>query len=145
MRLFIAKLSVYANCVPRSQRFHCRIKTFLLFNAKSLPPWAGVYFPLWLLNTAQQFGELESAGLGRGVGGGRVREGLPPSYPAEATKPPKEASVKKFGFHRLTELCSWPCQHPASPRPQGRYGPLLPLKAVVFGRFFLSKQSFIVI
>lgn len=60
MRLFIAKLSVYANCVPRSQCFRCRIKTFLLFNAKSLPPWAGVYFPLWLLNTAQQFGEPES-------------------------------------------------------------------------------------
>lgn len=34
MRLFIAKLSVYANCVPGSQHFHCRIKTFLLFNAK---------------------------------------------------------------------------------------------------------------
>lgn len=67
MRLFIAKLSVYANCVPRSQRFRCRIKTFLLFNAKSLPPWAGVYFPLWLLNTAQQFGEPE---LGWGGPGG---------------------------------------------------------------------------
>lgn len=85
MSLFIAKLSVYANCVPRSQRFHCRIKTFLLFNAKSLPPWAGVYFPLWLLNTAQQFGELESAGRG-GVGGVGA-ESERGSHPATQLRP----------------------------------------------------------
>lgn len=36
LKLFIAKLSVYANCVPRSQSFYCRIKTSLLFNARNV-------------------------------------------------------------------------------------------------------------
>lgn len=36
LKLFIAKLSVYANCVPRSQSFYCRIKMSLLFNARTV-------------------------------------------------------------------------------------------------------------
>lgn len=36
LELFIAKLSVYANCVPRSQSFYCRIKMSLLFNARNV-------------------------------------------------------------------------------------------------------------
>jgi len=36
LKLFIAKLSVYANCVSRSQSFYCRIKMSLLFNARNV-------------------------------------------------------------------------------------------------------------
>lgn len=32
LKLFIAKLSVYANCVPRSQSFYCTINMSVLFN-----------------------------------------------------------------------------------------------------------------
>lgn len=144
MSLFIAKLSVYANCVPRSQRFHCRIKTFLYLMPNRFLLGLGFIFLFGFQTQHSNLVSWSRRAGGLGGGGQGNQRGAPTQLPS-ATKPPKEASVKKFGFHRFTELCSWPVntQHP--PRPQGRYGPLLPLKAVVFGRFLLSKQSFIVI
>lgn len=50
LKLFIAKLSVYASCVPRSQSFYCRIKMSLLFNARNVSFGCSGFQIVWLFH-----------------------------------------------------------------------------------------------
>lgn len=99
LKLFIAKLSIYANCVPRSQSFYCRIKMSLLFNARAVSSGCCSFQAAWLLCAVRQRAASSRAGVTVAPAAGTSLNGVPGpvSVPVSASLPAGSGVPRALG------------------------------------------------